>query len=110
LAEVEEVISRDIDLRLAWRERWKVNGIDVRITGKHKLEFEPLDLLDAWFGITGRCQSVCDIRSPADDFLVLIIVEDGRNLSRVSDLTVARGTTSLNELFALFGFPRLAIP
>jgi hypothetical protein len=44
------------------------------------LQFEPLDFLDTRLGVASWGEGIGDIRPPANDFLILVVVEDGGNL------------------------------
>jgi hypothetical protein len=44
------------------------------------LQLEPFDLLDAWFRVASWRQGLGNVRSPANDLLVLVIVEHSGNL------------------------------
>ena len=80
LSQLEEVVGGDVDFRLSGRKGRKVDRIDVGVSGKHELQFEPLDFLDTRLGVASGRQSVRNVRTPADDLLVLIVVEDRGNL------------------------------
>ena len=80
MSEFKEVVSGDIDFGLAWWERRKVDRIDVGVAAEHELQFEPLDFLHTRLGIAGWRERFCDVGTPSDDLLVLVVVEYGRNL------------------------------
>lgn len=82
LAELEEVVGGDIDFGLARRQRWQVNGVDICVSAaEHELQLEPFHLLHAWLGVASWGKRIGNIGAPSDNFLVLIVVEDGRDLS-----------------------------
>lgn len=82
LAELEEVIGGDIDFGLARRQRRQVDGVDICVSAaEHELQLEPFHLLHAWLGVASWGKRIGDIGAPSDNFLVLIVVENGRDLS-----------------------------
>lgn len=102
---MEEVVGGDIDLGFAWWEGWKVDGVNVGVAGEHQLELEPFDLLHAGLGIAGGREGVCDVRTPADDFLVLIVVKDSGNLCLVNDPTPVGMVVRPKRTFCFVWFP-----
>lgn len=84
LSQLEEVVGGDIDLRLARRQRRQVDGVNVRVPGEHQLKLEPLDFLYPLLRVSGGGQSISDIRAPTHHLLVLIVVQNGRDLDEPS--------------------------
>lgn len=84
LAQLKEVVGGDINLGLARGQRGEVDGVNVGVAAEHELELEPLDLLDAGLGVAGGSEGVGRVRAPADDLLVLVVVENGGDLGGVS--------------------------
>lgn len=81
LAQFEEVICSYVDFRLPRREWRQVDGVDVAVSREHKLQLEPLDFLHPKLGEARRCEGFADIRTPTDDFLILIVVQDSGDLA-----------------------------
>lgn len=82
LAKLEEIIGGHIDFGFARGQGRQVDRVDVGISAKHQLELEPLYLLHARLGIASWSESICNIRAPAHHFLILVVVQDSRNLVR----------------------------
>jgi len=80
LAQFEKVVRCNIDLALSrwqWRE---IDWIYVGVAAQHQLQLEPLDFLHARLWVAGGCERFGDVGSPSHDLLMLVVVEDGRNL------------------------------
>jgi hypothetical protein len=82
LSQLEQVVGCDVNLGFSWRKRGQVDGVYVGVAAQHQLQFEPFDFLDTWLRITSRRKSLGDIGTPTDNLLVLIIVENRRDLPR----------------------------
>jgi hypothetical protein len=74
LSQFEEVVGSNIDLGLSRRKRWEVNRVNVCVSGEHQLKLEPLHLLNTWLGIASRCQRIGNVRTPANNLLVLVVI------------------------------------
>lgn len=84
LSQLEEVVCCNVDFRLSWRKRGKVDRVDVGVSGKHQLQLEPFHLLNAWLGVAGGRERIRNVRTPANNLLVLIVVKNGGNLYTIN--------------------------
>lgn len=89
LSQLEQIIGGNIDFGLSWGKWGQVDGINVGVATQHELQLEPFDLLHAGLGVACGGERFGDVRTPPDDLLVLVVVEDGRDLQNESACDVS---------------------
>jgi hypothetical protein len=110
LPKLEKIVGGDIDFGLAWWERWEVDGIDVGVAAEHQLQFEPFYFLYAWLGIASGCESFGDIWAPTNDLLVLIVVEDCRDLCATESVSHKAEKLGIQQQIHAFCFVWVPAP
>lgn len=113
LSQLEEIVCRDVDLRLSWRKGREVDRVNISVPREHQLQLEPFHLLHTGLWVAGWSKRIGDVRTPTHHLLVLIVIQHRWDLFcsvTVSQKRAPRDMESNRRTYLLLGMVSRARP